>query len=153
MAPKKTTKKPVTKTTKVSKKSTPATEAVTFNSGYRSGDITRLSVMSLLLGSLFLLGLLLGLSLGAKTARVDIAKKIDKDGRLTLKNEIRDEVLAELEEAKPAVPAPEPEVPLVDIISETDSVDTGTETSTETQQSRQTLQTTAPEADLVIPAE
>ena len=118
MATKKTSTKKSTAKTKT-ETATPAREKKT----YRSGDITRLSIMSLMLGVVFTLGLLLGMGLGGKMMRYHIAGKIKDDNVVVLKDEIKEEVLAELEEATLNVPSPEQETPVVDTLEEDEPID------------------------------
>ena len=118
MATKKTSTKKSTAKTKT-ETTTPAPKKKT----YRSGDITRLSIIGLMLGIVFTVGLVLGLGLGAKMMRYHIAGKFKDDNIVILKDEIKEEVLAELEEATLNVPSPEQETPVVDTLEEDEPID------------------------------
>ena len=119
MAPKKTTKttaapKPDSEAkVKVEPKNTEKKP-----SSYQSGDISRLSIMLSMLAVTFIVGLLLGLGLGADEARNHVAKKIDESNleeMLNEENEPMSSVNSEMEEAMPSIPAPQTEAPTTQI--------------------------------------
>ena len=122
MATKKTPakKQPVTPEETPAKK--PAPETNKNSSIYRSGDITRLSIMALMLGVVFTLGLLLGLGLGAQTARKDVFRRIQNSQLTTSKPEES----VEVEEAEPDVPTPQQETPAVNTLEDNEDLDTDT---------------------------
>ena len=120
------TKKPRAKKQPVTPEETPANkpapETNKNSSIYRSGDITRLSIMALMLGVVFTLGLLLGLGLGAQTARKDVFRRI-QNSQLTTSEP---EESVEAEEADPDVPTPRQETPAVDTLEDEDTLDVDT---------------------------
>ena len=112
-AKKKTTPTPEETTAKKSTTKTDPSRAAT----YRSGDITRLSMIALMLGIVFVVGLLLGLSMGSKNARKNVFRQL-QGGDVILKEDNTSEDPAEVEEAQPNVPTPQQETPVLNTLED-----------------------------------
>ena len=149
MAPKKTTKPTPTPKTDSEPISKTAKKDSVQDQFYKSGDISRLSIILAMLAVTFIVGLLLGLGLGADQARVHVAEKIERSNLEEMLDENTETNMSDsmLEESTPTVPTPEPETPSVEVSNEANLEPTETETTSNSVSTQTTDSTVEDELD------